>query len=57
MRPVLLRGRAKEELRGLDHKRQAAPLRGTVEMHGLLFAASGTGVWLNTRTTPSAGVY
>jgi hypothetical protein len=57
MRPVLLRGRAKEELRGLGHKRQAAPLRGTVEMHGLPFAASGTGVWLNTRTTPSAGVY
>jgi len=57
MRPVLLRGRAIEALRGPGHKRQVAPLRGTVEMHGLFFAARGTGVWLNTRTTPSAGVY
>ncbi len=23
-------------------------------MHGLLFGGSGTGVWLNTRTTPWA---
>jgi hypothetical protein len=55
MRPDSFRGRATEALRGLGHKRQAAPLRGGVEMHGLPFAASDTGVWLNTRTTPSPG--
>jgi hypothetical protein len=28
-----------------------------LEMRGALLAASGTGVWLNTRTTPSAAAY
>ena len=30
-------------------------MQSALEMHSALLAASGTGVWLNTRTAPSAG--
>ena len=36
---------------------QTGLLQEGLEMRGLLFGGSGTGVWLNTRTTPSAAVY
>src|SRR5882724_6462089 len=52
--PALLRGRAREALSRSTSQRATCSSARSLEMHGLLFAASGTGVWLNTRTTPWA---
>src|SRR5260370_38365385 len=52
--PALLRGSAKEALSRSTSQRASGSSAGSLEMHGLLFGGSGTGVWLNTRTTPWA---
>src|SRR5437879_13482175 len=47
-------GRAREALSRSTSQRATGSSAGRLEMHGLVFGGSGTGVWLNTRTTPWA---